>query len=87
MTKYPWDKNIQDILSTKFGKENFRPNQRALLNCVLLNNDVFVCMPTGYGKSLTFQIPACVEQGITIVIMPLISLVFDQVTYLNNIGV
>lgn len=54
MTKYPWDKNIQDILSTKFGKENFRPNQRALLNCVLLNNDVFVCMPTGYGKSLTF---------------------------------
>jgi superfamily II DNA helicase RecQ len=86
-SSFAWDDEVKSVLSRKFGKENFRPNQRAIINCVLSRKDVFVCMPTGYGKSLTFQIPACVDKGVTIVVMPLISLVFDQVTYLKTIGV
>lgn len=53
-TSYKWDDQVMKILLDKFGKENFRPNQRAIINCVLSRKDVFVCMPTGYGKSLTF---------------------------------
>lgn len=74
---FPWDEKVKRVLVTQFGKEGFRPNQRAIVNCVLSQKDVFVCMPTGYGKSLTFQIPACVSNGVTIVIMPLLSLVYD----------
>jgi len=50
-------------------------------------NDVFAVMPTGGGKSLTFQLPAVISSGVTVVIMPLISLIYDQVQYMQNLGV
>ncbi|CAD8084956.1 unnamed protein product [Paramecium primaurelia] len=87
ITQFDWDTNVLKALKGAFGKEQFKANQKAIINCVLAGKDVFVCMPTGYGKSITFQIPAFVENGVSIVVMPLISLIFDQVHYLTSLGI
>ncbi|CAK57851.1 unnamed protein product (macronuclear) [Paramecium tetraurelia] len=87
ITQFDWDKKVLDALKGAFGKEQFKANQKAIINCVLAGEDVFVCMPTGYGKSITFQIPAFVENGVSIIVMPLISLIFDQVQYLTSLGI
>ncbi|CAD8111022.1 unnamed protein product [Paramecium primaurelia] len=87
ITQFDWDTKVLEALKGAFGKEQFKANQKAIINCVLAGKDVFVCMPTGYGKSITFQIPAFVENGVSIVVMPLISLIFDQVQYLTSLGI
>ncbi len=66
-----------------FKHKHFRKNQRAIINAILSNENVFVLMPTGYGKSLCFQIPAIYNEGITIIISPLISLIQDQIIQLE----
>jgi superfamily II DNA helicase RecQ len=58
--------------------KSFKNNQKAIINCALTKKDVFVCMPTGGGKSLTFQILTFIKKGIYICILPLVSLIFDQ---------
>ncbi|MCO6524250.1 MAG: RecQ family ATP-dependent DNA helicase, partial [Candidatus Schmidhempelia sp.] len=77
----------EDILHTVFGYKSFRNEQQAIISALSDKRDVLVIMPTGGGKSLCYQIPALMAQGVTIVVSPLISLMKDQVDQLNANGV
>ena len=79
------DKN--EVLYRYFGYTAFRGGQAELIDAQLAGRDVFGIMPTGGGKSLCYQIPALMLEGITLVVSPLISLMKDQVTALKNMGV
>ena len=77
----------RDILKHQFGYDEFRMNQQAAIECVLAKQDCLVLMPTGGGKSLCYQIPALMLDGLTVVISPLIALMKDQVDALRHNGV
>ncbi len=77
----------QEILKTYFGYTDFRPGQELLIDSILSGRDVLGIMPTGAGKSICYQVPALMLQGITVVVSPLISLMKDQVQALNQAGV
>jgi ATP-dependent DNA helicase RecQ len=76
----------QQVLETVFGYRTFRPGQREIIDAVLAGRDCIGVMPTGAGKSLTFQLPAKMLQGSVLVISPLISLMKDQVDALVRLG-
>jgi ATP-dependent DNA helicase RecQ len=76
-----------DLLSSVFGFDAFRPGQNEIVDAVAAGRNTLAIMPTGGGKSLCFQLPALMRDGVTIVISPLIALMRDQVRALREAGV
>jgi len=75
------------LLKRYFGHEAFRVGQKQLIDALLTGRDVLGVMPTGAGKSVCYQLPAIMLDGLTLVISPLISLMKDQVTALTAMGI
>src|SRR5476649_2984096 len=72
-------KSLFDNLQNFFGFDNFKGEQEAIITNVLAGNDTFVIMPTGGGKSLCYQLPALISEGVAIIVSPLIALMKNQV--------
>eukprot|EP00850_Spirogloea_muscicola_P005375 SM000024S07837 [mRNA] locus=s24:828308:834278:+ [translate_table: standard] len=84
---FPWDADVERARKDLFGISAFRPHQREIINAVLDKRDVFVIMPAGGGKSLCYQLPAAMSNGLTLVVSPLLSLIQDQVMGLTALGI
>ena len=76
-----------EVLKEYWGYESFRPKQEEIVNTALEDRDVLAILPTGGGKSVCFQVPAMLRDGIAIVVTPLIALMKDQVQNLNDRGI
>ena len=76
-----------DVLRNTFGYETFRPGQEEIIDALLGGRNVLAVMPTGSGKSLCYQVPALLKDGLTIIVSPLVALMQDQVAALKLAGV
>lgn len=79
--------DMHDVLKRYWGYDGFRPLQQEIISSVLAGHDTLGLLPTGGGKSLTFQVPAMMLDGLTLVVTPLISLMKDQVDNLRRVGI
>ena len=79
--------SAQEVLQRVYGYSAFRGEQAAIIDAAITGQDVLVLMPTGGGKSICYQIPALVREGVGIVVSPLIALMSDQVAALRQLGV
>jgi ATP-dependent DNA helicase RecQ len=84
MLPYP---HLEQALKHYFGYDSFRPGQRQIIEDALSKRDLLIVMPTGGGKSLCFQLPALIKNGLTVVVSPLIALMQDQVAALRDNGI
>jgi ATP-dependent DNA helicase RecQ len=83
----PEDDALSDALKRSFGHESFRSGQREIIDAILASRDAFALLPTGGGKSLTYQLPAVLLPGLTLVVSPLIALMHDQIERLSVNGI
>ena len=81
------EERVLDTLRDRFGHASFRPGQEEVVRAVLEGRDALVVLPTGAGKSLMYQLPAVLMDGITLVVSPLIALMKDQTDKLDRVGV
>jgi ATP-dependent DNA helicase RecQ len=81
------EEKMYEILKNVWGYDHFRPFQKKIISTVLNGKDILVLMPTSGGKSLCYQLPVILKNGIGIVISPLIALMEDQVQQLQNKGI
>lgn len=79
--------NPQELLHQTFGFSDFRPGQKAVVDCLLAGRSALAVFPTGSGKSLCYQLPALLVDGLTVVVSPLLSLMKDQVDQLKARGI
>lgn len=84
---FGWDSEADDIRLNVFGISSYRANQREIINAVMSGRDVLVIMAAGGGKSLCYQLPAVLRDGICLVVSPLLSLIQDQVMGLTALGI
>ncbi|TMW97445.1 hypothetical protein EJD97_005505 [Solanum chilense] len=84
---FEWDSQADDIRFNVFGISKYRANQREIINTIMSGRDVLVIMAAGGGKSLCYQLPAVLRDGVALVVSPLLSLIQDQVMGLAALGI
>ncbi|CAL1386678.1 unnamed protein product [Linum trigynum] len=84
---FQWDSEADDVRLNVFGIPSYRANQREIINAVMSGKDVLVIMAAGGGKSLCYQLPAILRDGVALVVSPLLSLIQDQVMGLTALGI
>ncbi|KAF5740171.1 mediator of RNA polymerase II transcription subunit 34 isoform X1 [Tripterygium wilfordii] len=84
---FEWDSRADDVRFNVFGISTYRANQKEIINAVMSGRDVMVIMAAGGGKSLCYQLPAILHDGLALVVSPLLSLIQDQVMGLTALGI
>ncbi|KAM6936936.1 recQ-like DNA helicase BLM [Xenentodon cancila] len=84
---FPHSQEMMKIFHKRFGLHQFRFNQLEAINATIVGEDAFILMPTGGGKSLCYQLPACLSPGVTVVVSPLKSLIVDQIQKLTTLDI
>ena len=87
VSRAPTLNDAREVLTSVFGFDSFRPGQESVIGALLAGRNVLTVMPTGSGKSLCFQVPALLFEGLTVVVSPLVALMQDQVSALKLAGV
>src|SRR5437763_15440111 len=83
----PPAERLLEVLAARFGFDSFRPGQEQVIDALLAGRSALAVFPTGAGKSLCYQMPALLLEGLTIVVSPLIALMKDQIDFLRRSGI